>query len=331
MDEITYIFGAGASYHSMPLVENFKYRFSVFIDFIRDASYQSELVIDSIDFLFKIKAHASFDTYFKKLFHQRKTSQIIKSKKILLSFFLFEHLIDIETYNQTANTYNDLAVKKEFNVDPRYEALIAGLLKPFPKIEFYSNINFITWNYDVNLLVGLRNFISSKEKLEEFFETCYQENYFNISPQIKLVHLNGFTFHPVLNNMFAPAEVIFKSMEQICEDYASSEEFEAWSKQIKFAWEGNTYDFSTLNGMIENSSTIILVGYSLPLYNRIFDTKILNDEILSDKHLIVQDLRAKTLGSILESDFDINFNTEEIDISLHENCDSFIVPRQIFN
>lgn len=330
MNDITYIFGAGASFNSMPLVENFKNRFSVFINFIRSSDYQSDLFSDSLSFHSQIKAHASFDTYFKKLFHQQKVKQIIKSKKILLSFFLFEQLIDIETYDKALYEFQESDVKKEFNVDPRYEALIAGLLKPVPKIEFYTNVNFLTWNYDVNLLIGLRNFISPREKFEDFIEASYRESYFKVSPQVKVVHLNGYAFHPVLNNIFAPEEVIKKSIKQICNDYKSSESFESWAEQIRFAWEENSQDFDVLNEMIANSSTIILVGYSLPLYNRTFDTKILNYEALADKQLIVQDIRAKNIGSVLASDFDIDSRTEEFDITLHENCNSFIVPRQIF-
>jgi hypothetical protein len=108
------------------------------------------------------------------------------------------------------------------------------------------------------------------------------------------VHLNGYAFHPLLNNVFVPIEVV----EELFKGYVSSEEYEHWAKQIRFAWEANSFDFSTIETILENSSTVIIVGYSLPLYNRAFDSLILNDEVLAGKNLIIQDINAKTIKNL---------------------------------
>jgi hypothetical protein len=67
------------------------------------------------------------------------------------------------------------------------------------------------------------------------------------------VHLNGYAFHPLLNNVFVPIEVV----EELFKGYVSSEEYEHWAKQIRFAWEANSFDFSTIETILENSSTVI--------------------------------------------------------------------------
>ncbi len=49
-NSITYVLGAGASYHSMPLVQSFGERFELFLDMLRQLGANSELVTDAIAF-----------------------------------------------------------------------------------------------------------------------------------------------------------------------------------------------------------------------------------------------------------------------------------------
>ena len=96
--EITYILGAGASGLSMPLVNNFIERFEVFEEYLlvnRDKIDQF-IIAEVKQFKRSVLTHYSFDTYFKKLFHQNKTDLIEKHKMVLLLYFLFEHLVDEE-------------------------------------------------------------------------------------------------------------------------------------------------------------------------------------------------------------------------------------------
>ena len=101
MKELTYILGAGASYQSFPIVDNFVQRFNAFMkqyisdydDAVKDDfKFVLELEIgkDIIEKLSKeFENHQSFDTYFKKLFHQNKSQKIRLGKKILnLLFFV---------------------------------------------------------------------------------------------------------------------------------------------------------------------------------------------------------------------------------------------------
>src|SRR5215217_2079269 len=102
MDEITYFLGAGASYNSKSLVNNFSERFGTFIKFFNYMCIENKkkYIEDCNLFIEEVKTHLSFDTYFKKLFHQNEFDKITKSKNILLLYFLFEHLIDISEYNR---------------------------------------------------------------------------------------------------------------------------------------------------------------------------------------------------------------------------------------
>jgi hypothetical protein len=65
------------------------------------------------------------------------------------------------------------------------------------------------------------------------------------------VHLNGYAFHPLLNNVFAPIEVVEETFKELFKGYVSSEEYEHWAKQIRFAWEANSFYFSTIETILE--------------------------------------------------------------------------------
>ena len=95
MADITYIFGAGASCQSMPLVSNFKDRFDVFEEHLQisSSSLNPNLIIDIKDFKKEISSHFSFDTYFKKLFHQEVDEK--KINKLLLNIHI--NYFQIET------------------------------------------------------------------------------------------------------------------------------------------------------------------------------------------------------------------------------------------
>lgn len=187
MKDVTYFFGAGASCEAMPLVNNFNEKFAIFQNFIGERSALKDLIADSSTFAKKIKAHSTFDTFFKKLFHQNKEEEINKYKTILLFYFLFEHLFTYDELYHDKDFLNQH--RKIYKLDPRYEALIAGLLRPIKnQIDFYKNVNFLTWNYDANLLNALRNFISPEIPLNEFILGNFRDGYFNINDQIKVFH-----------------------------------------------------------------------------------------------------------------------------------------------
>ena len=334
MKEITYFFGAGASCQSMPLVSNFKERFEVFEEFLseRENSLSFYLMLEIKDFKKAIASHFSFDTFFKKLFHQGVEEKIIlKYKGLLLLFFLFEHLVEIENLenNTEFRKHKQANRQKISNFDPRYEALIAGLLKPLRgKTEFHSKVNFFTWNYDINLIFALKNFISPNEKFTDFVDSRNKGPYFEISHQVKIFHLNGFVFHPILNDFTNQNSLT--QYHNIIGNYQPNS-LDEYASKIKFSWEQEKPPIVEYESAITNSETIILIGYSLPLYNRNVDSAILNSSKLRGKKLIIQNLNPESIAEVLESDFNINYTSqnrtmEDPKIILSENCASFIVP-----
>lgn len=329
MSEITYIFGAGASCLSMPLVSNFAERFKLFQDYsFSNCNIPPEFANDINDFYTKVESSFSFDTFFKKLFHQNESESLIeKYKRVLLLYLLFEHLVDINLLKERS-LYRSLKLKnlhKGYSLDPRYEALIAGLLKPIRgKAQFVAKVNFITWNYDINLLFALNNFIAPEESFSEFVNKRKNDNIFTINDQVKLFHLNGHILHPSLD--YFNSEDSFQNFENFFYD-----DFKGYTECIKFAWEQDSINKDEIAKSVSNSDSVIITGYSLPLYNREIDISILNQQTLRRKNLYVQDLNAGGIVKLLDSDFDIQSQTkEDPTIVTSTNCNNFLIPSSIY-
>jgi hypothetical protein len=355
MDDITYYFGAGASCKSMPLVADFKERFQYFIDqlrFLRSPDIE-RFLNDCQDFLKSVSVHFSFDTYFKKLFHQGNPDLSRKNKALLLIYFIFEHLIEVPQKGTDTKSPMD---KKENNPDPRYEALIAGLLKPIGrKAEFYTRVNFITWNYDIHISEAIRSFLDPANPIHNFINdhgnsiTNDKTNKIYINSEVAITHLNGFINHPVLNNgsrLTQPAveEILHDLIKEYC---SHNGDVYNYSKSISFSWENIFYENSEphmpafiqeAHAAIKRSNNIIICGYSFPLYNRLIDSYLLSHQTLTGKTLYIQSPNARDIKEILINDLNIRGNIKYISVGMDAgtyiktipNCDSFFVPNTIF-
>lgn len=354
-DEITYLFGAGASYYSMPLVENFGSRFEVFIKFLEDYISVSKIgfLNDCKVFKNEVSNHLSFDTFFKKLFHLSDVSAE-KYKAILLIFFLYEQLQDISTVDIFIDPekYGKKYGIKKGNIDPRYDALIAGILQPQKgKFSPIAKINFLTWNYDTSLVASIKNFKSLNSSLVDFVKLYESSiNHFEIDSDLQVIHLNGRVFHPLFSKyeQCDQHRLIVELTALIIEYDIIDSKIWSHSNQIKFSWEtisetnldfGIPIHIAKAIDAIKRSTIVIVIGYSFPLYNRLIDTAVLNQANLSGKTVYIQDPHSKELKSILENDFGLFVgptssitvgNKTSVVIKHIENCNSFFVPSDIY-
>jgi|HubBroStandDraft_4_1064222.scaffolds.fasta_scaffold287066_1 hypothetical protein len=339
-NQITYIFGAGASSQSMPLNANFVERFELFIFFIRDleSSKKKELFLSQCEeFLKSVRSHLSFDTFFKKLFHNDNDMQIKTYKKIILVYFIFEHFIKFPNNIEASKMIS--AAGKKFNIDPRYDALIAGLLKPLKQPVFFNKVNFITWNYDLNLMTALRNFLFPNGSLQAIFRnmTLGHNKGFSLSDDSKLIHLNGIIYHP---NIDGADQIDYERLRTFLGEVIEKEFFgdsmNAHANHISFAWETYENDKTKIQaeflqqamGYVHNSMNIVIIGYSFPLYNRLIDLFYLNEATLLNKNIYIQDPDADNLV--------ITFREGFMSKRYYSHCQpikeirSFYVPKDVF-
>lgn len=84
---------------------------------------------------------------------------------------------------------------------------------------------------------------------------------------------------------------------------------------------------------IERSDTIVVIGYTFPLYNRLVDLKYFNNKTLSRKTIYIQDPNAIELEYQIKNDFLLEIHggrVSGIEISPTINCDSFFIPSNIY-
>ena len=348
-NELTYLFGAGASCKSMPLVNSFCDRYEVYIKFLERMNAHPHFIMENQGFNREIRSHASFYTYFKKLYHQKNREPAIrKDKYFIYLYFLFEHLCDVKYINDVSTGF-ELKCRKECACDPRYDALIAGLLKPYPqKIEFYCNINFLSWNYDLQLLWSLYRFLGQDVSFRAFLdENRKEQNIFEFGRQLKVIHLGGLMdpLEYIDNLNGTPVERLSEIFHELVENYNNEPYVQEHISGLNFSWENGT-DENPIPHFIQKASeavcrshSIIITGYSFPLYNRFFDLSIFDEQRLNHKSIYITDPNAGDYKKVLHKDFRIadmeDRNAYVMNPAapiIYTNCvtENFFVPPQIF-
>ena len=361
MNELTYILGAGASYQSIPIVKTFSNRFNEFVQsisqsFLNDveiAKEESKKVFQAQleQFQLEIKSHYSFDTYFKKLYHTSSEEKIIVAKKILNLYFLWEHFQIPTGFKQNTDSRgNDLTTNVDVNdftkqsqLDKRYDALIAGLIKPIKgEINFFTKVNFISWNYDLNLFLSLKNFLSGDSTLGNYLSEISSEgsNTWKCGKDINVVNMNGFFYSEWLKGLHT---FDFRNSNKVFKDFFSNgydiekNILDADAQNINFAWDNdsnldNEDKIVKAVNTIARSKTIIVIGYTFPLYNRLVDLKYFNANQLVGKKLIIQDPNAEQIEKDIIANFSIGQGYKgAVNIVLKTNCDNFFIPNNVFD
>jgi hypothetical protein len=345
MKELTYILGAGASFQSIPVVKTFPKRFDKFIKALQSV-YQKNESVDKrdrfnslynrcINLCKEFESHQSFDTYFKKLFHTKSIDKIKIAKKILNLYFIWEHLN--KDYDIVSEKIEGDVFLKQAGIDKRYDALIAGLLQPISgKAEPYCKVNFITWNYDLNLLSSLKNYFFPNDTFEELLKEKIkiEKGIWVIEDKISIINMNGYFYSSKFNSLssldenYAFDDFIYKKINT--NGYFEDTHTDNDAEQIKFAWEEVSEISSTVEiakEKIENSGNIIVIGYTFPLYNRLIDLKYLKQTDLIKKNIIIQDPNADLIKQNIKDIYGIG---QRGNIKAITDCDSFYVPSTIF-
>lgn len=280
-------------------------------------------------------AHQSFDTYFKKFFHFGNQDKINVGKRLLNLYFLWEHSNSSLNYNSDVNG-GDFVKQSLF--DKRYDALIAGLLKPIAaQSKPICKLNFITWNYDINLLSSIKNFFYPRLSFEDFFRQIKHDQFsWNVDDKIRIINVNGYFYSSELNSStdlvgFNIDDVIDKKIE---ENYWKETSIDEDANKIRFAWELEENDENILRDIliktISASNDIVIIGYTFPIYNRFIDFGYLKQEALATKNFVIQDPNAGVLKQNLLDIYRVKEENQKSKIQIIQDCDSFYLPSSIF-
>jgi len=272
MSKITYLLGSGASCNALPLVNNFKDRLNSFNKrLLKNLRPQPPNDMEAYRQLFPFGGkngknlqesilwlkdiadkHASIDTYAKKLFIKKDNEalkDLHKLKSALSCYLLLEQALEM--------------------TDKRYDNFFASILtndgSGIPKLP--EGVNIITWNYDTQLEKSYEGYCSHPEIV---FEKFLQSK--NI---IRLNGSCGFKYADETKYL-GYTEFSISFLQSVIELYTKfiNPSEPKFQPNISFAWE-SAIDEKIIKEL-EGTTTLIIVGYSLPYFNRDVDKVIVH-------------------------------------------------------
>ncbi|MGB3526192.1 MAG: hypothetical protein WBB32_09525 [Flavobacteriales bacterium] len=337
--KVAYLFGAGASCKAMPLLSGLTEALEKHANFIQgfrdhDPSTsptqlrEGALLPDTVDryctamltLAKNASAHASVDTYAKRLFLTDKRIDAFNLKLLLTTYF---------SYKQ----------KPPAPLDDRYDALFASILtrgkNGFPQVN--EDVMLLTWNYDLQLPLALKPYYydSRTEYLLQGLGLATLDRV-NERPEIpSVVHLNGIaawrdreTIMPVIPDICA------NDLEQVMRmlDYflAGDQPYYPGAELtlLHFAWENDARVVAGRTKLIEHLSeceVLVAIGYSFPFFNRTVDREIIGGmKSLSKVYL---QSRPDGINAMVNAFKAIPLR--DVEIETYEAVDKFMLPPEL--
>jgi len=334
MNNITYLFGAGASKNALPIVDEIPERLSILIQILeskelklesnekigvnlveeKSISYYFQEMISSFNWLLeKSKNHASVDTFAKKLFLKRDFEQL-KRLKIALSVFF---------------TLEQVRMKPDF----RYDAFFASLLSSL--FNFPENIRILTWNYDLQFEIAFSDFsdddaISNVQNTLNVSTKNYHNDFYEKFGIIKLNGTTGLMSDRGLNtrlisNYFnVPFDRNF--VIEVTKKYAEAIEFVNFIPSLSFSWEKDQNNFieNTVQHL-SKTQVLVVIGYSFPFFNRDIDRKIIGGM----ENLKKVYFQAPDAQNLKERFLALKDDLDDVELVLKKDVKQFLLPNEL--
>jgi hypothetical protein len=298
--KITYLLGAGASKNAVPIVRDFSDAMislsndlQVLID-KDDSNYQNgslKFCNDLIKIANKSREYVSLDTYANYLYRHKKDDDGITLNR--LKFITSMFLIIWQARQKV-----DSRVKHFFT-----KTLLSQDIRPA-----YVNgkFNIITWNYDLQLALALKELFFSSNSLHEmlsvlgsFPDTLHPRvgeegivSVLNVNGIAGLVGDNNANTSEILSYLFGKSlDFIYDEIKPMLSP--GSTQYNNFSSYFIFNWEHKPHYDTYIQKAIDilgNSDTIVIIGYSFPDDNsKEFDKKWINQFTKTGSEIIYQD------------------------------------------
>ena len=321
---ITYLLGAGASYKACPILSEqgekmieLAQTFNNLKDdgsFIRNERLEyMERIFEDMDYFGKrAKEFGTIDTYARKLF-LNDDNELSRLKVAVSLFFTVWQLTDDKKFKTLEKRPNS-------EIDNRYISLLATILeKKDNNIVMKENINFVTWNYDLQFEYALKLFNNNLD-----FKVLLNDS------QLQICHLNG--YHGFYQTSKNKKDFLGRTASKNIKDIIDAIAFVSESQDkgtiditghINYAWEESDIASKTrkeAKRIFAQTDILIIIGYSFPSFNKDIDSSLFK-ELKGEKiEIYYQDPNAsKEIFSQL-------INIKESQIVLRNNIDYFFLP-----
>jgi len=364
MANITYYLGAGASYQAIPIQNALGHKMMELYNYIlrSEEGHKDRFIFPNVSgqkrdlkrallhdigyFGQKALEYGSIDTYAKKLWFNPSAygEEPFLIKLAVNFFFSIWQNIDQEEWRKMPGD-NTIKYRK---VDSRYTALLAAILKKGNDGPYLpDNINFITWNYDLQLEGAFTQFLPNfdwdlTEKVLSFLPIPGGRN-------LQICHLNGLSGYYLIHKVNKDAKYHrlsnrndAKEFSEFIENLVRFRESYAHGDidldgMIGYAWEdeldernlGNDYTIKAKVDaipMMQKADVLVIIGYSFPPFNRATD-RMLFKNLGEECRIVYQCPGAKK--EIFKSLLSDRFNPDNIEIV--EELDKFYLPDDFFS
>jgi hypothetical protein len=317
----TFLIGAGASFHCLPVVSKIPERYSLFVERYREvmeAKYGSKYLLVNTDididpddshadqydlyktlkyFETEIHNHLSIDTYAKKLYLSGEKEQLRYYKFCLSLFFTFEQVL--------------------VGPDSRYDAFFASVLGS--RIDdFPEGLKILSWNYDFQFEIAYASYLGvpSIEQIGAGLPVVTASNVGrleNLASKFHIIKLNSST--EVWDTDKEGTEYFLNSRDYrlrrkffiddmkltglLFNSYKENRD----STTLSFAWEyqdskGTQTVIDHAAFSTKDTKTLVVIGYSFPLVNRLIDKMIVDNMDRLEKIYIQDPLAAQLIEKV---------------------------------
>jgi len=291
----TYYIGAGASYHSLPLVSSIPKRMRVFYNYVEHRYKAGKLLNKFTETYLKdleklineTENSTSIDSYAKELYNGNRQLEHLKLKAILAGYLVFEQLEKSEEFLEYASKKLEPEIAKEITnqIDKRYRTFWAEKLTKINNLP-NSNLSIISWNYDMQFETSYSRMFGFSYKMSQQNLNVYPSELTSNQEGFSLIKLNGtaglLRAYGSSSNQYLFYLESDKTTDQTL-DYIIKHLEENYHRSfanpiLNFAWE-NEGDVAIARQLAKSkmleTEKLIIIGYSFPIYNREVDIEIL--------------------------------------------------------
>lgn len=340
MKNTIFLLGAGASSNSLPTIRDIPQRLSSLNEELYQNRFQAErdpgywgndvnsekhahqVLIDDLKWLEKSSAdHASVDTLAKKLYLTLGTGTDPKAREnyrrlkgALTAFFYMEQV--------------------KSKPDMRYDTFLASVLTENIKIP--AHIKIVTWNYDFQIEKALSSYLNEKNIgiIQDHIGVAQKFSNKRIDNKC-IFKINGTTY--IKNSFGGRALYSFveakDTLSRFYHDFSLSYNHSMYEDEgdqftLSFAWEKDGF-VDQVKKVFDSSSILVLIGYSLPFFNRAVDAQLLRQ--MPIEKVYIQDLFPDQIWTRLKAlRPDLNERQlEKIQVSTSEKPGQFYLPSEI--